>query len=99
MNIFKFLMDEYGYSEPILTEELKELLPIQGSTLCMKLKRLVDDGKLERYSNGVYFIPTPTPNPSLKEDALSIDKIIRKKYLLDRDKLVGYKTGKAFANQ
>src|SRR5699024_6149382 len=97
MDLFQFLKGNFDYSEPILIEELNELLPIQGSTLRMKLKRLVDAGKLERYCNGIYFIPNL--NSVLKEQSLSINKVIRKKYLFERNKPVGYLTGIAFANQ
>jgi len=97
MDLFQFLKGNFDYSEPILIEELNELLPIQGSTLRMKLKRLVDAGKLERYCNGIYFIPNL--NSVLKEQSLSINKVIRKKYLFERNKPVGYLTGIASANQ
>src|SRR5699024_6828422 len=97
MDLFQFLKDNFDYSEPILTEELNELLPIQGSALRMKLKRLVDAGKLERYCTGIYFIPNL--NSLQKEQSLSINRVIRKKYLFEGNKPVGYFTGIAFANQ
>jgi len=99
MDLFQFLKDNFDYSEPILTEELNELLPIhiQGSALRMKLKRLVDAGKLERYCTGIYFIPNL--NSLQKEQSLSINRVIRKKYLFEGNKPVGYFTGIAFASQ
>jgi len=97
MDLFQFLKDNFDYSEPILTEELNELLPIQGSALRMKLKRLVDHGKLEKCCTGIYFIPNL--NSLQKEQSISINRVIRKKYLFEGNKPVGYFTGVAFVDQ
>src|SRR5690625_204566 len=99
MNLFQYCLENYGYNEPILTDELQNdsNLTIKNSTLRMNLKRLVDEGRIKRYARGIYFIPKP--NSLLKNQSLSINKVIRKKYLYDRSKPIGYQTGIAFANQ
>lgn len=97
MDLFQYCLDTFGYNEPILTEELRDKVSIKDSTLRMKLKRLVDNGLLERYSNGIYFIPKP--NSLLKKNSLPIKKVIRKKYLYAGSNPVGYETGIAFANR
>jgi len=97
MDLLKYCIDNYEYNEPILTEELRDNLSIKDSTLRMRLKRLVDNGKLKRYAPGIYFIPKS--NTLLKNQSMSIDKVIRKKYLLDGESAIGYQTGIAFANK
>ncbi|HLQ84504.1 MAG TPA: hypothetical protein VK121_11800 [Pseudogracilibacillus sp.] len=59
MDLFQYCLDTFGYDEPILTKELRDKVSIKDSALRMKLKRLVDNERLERYSNGIYFIPKP----------------------------------------
>lgn len=99
MDLYQYLFDSYGYNEPVFLEELQENddIKMKSSTLRMNLKRLVDEGKMNRYDRGVYFIPNP--NSLLKKQSLSIDKVINKKYLYDKDNPIGYRTGIAFANQ
>lgn len=99
MSLFQYCLDTYGYNEPILADELQndDNLTIKNSTLRMNLKRLVDEGRIKRYARGIYFIPKP--NSLLKNQSLSINKVLRKKYLYDGNKPIGYQTGIAFANQ
>lgn len=97
MDFFQYLIENYGYNEPILTEELREKLSIKDSTLRMNLKRLVDKGKMKRYAPGIYFIPKKSS--LLKNQSLSINKVINNKYLYTKNKPIGYRTGIAFANQ
>ena len=97
MDLLKYCLDYYGYDEPILIEELRDNLFIKDSTLRMSLKRLVDNGKLNRYARGIYFIPKS--NTLLKNQSMSINKVIRKKYLYDGKDSIGYQTGIALANK
>src|SRR5690625_3125616 len=99
MDLFQYCLKNYGYNEPILIEELQDndKLTIKDSALRMNLKRLVDKGQMKRYARGIYFIPKP--NSILKSQSLSINKVIRKKYLYDGNRPIGYQTGIAFANQ
>src|SRR5690625_2475999 len=92
MNLFQYCLENYGYDEPILAEKLQSdsNLTIKDSTLRMNLKRLADEGRIKRYARGIYFIPQP--NSLLKNQTLSINKVIRKKYLYDGSKPIGYQT-------
>ncbi|MFZ7120252.1 MAG: DUF6088 family protein [Eubacteriaceae bacterium] len=96
MELFQYLIDNYGYDEPILSEDLNNKLNYKNTTLRQNLKRLVDNGQLERYKLGIYYIPKP--NSLLKKGSLSFNKVISKKYLYDEDKIIGYRSGIAFAN-
>lgn len=97
MDLYSYLVGRYGYNEPILLDELKEELEsLKSNTLRQSLKRLVDNEKICRFKDGIYFIPNP--NSILKTKSLSVNKIINKKYLYKKDQRIGYLTGLAFAN-
>lgn len=97
MNLMDYLIDRYGYDEPIFSEELsQDLNKMNPSTMRQNLKRLVDSEKLYRYKDGIFFIPNP--NSYLKKKTLSVTKIINKKYIYNNNETIGYVTGISFAN-
>lgn len=96
MKLYQYLLDEYGYDEPILTEQLKEELKLNPSTLRQYIKRLSDKGLLAKVQNGIYFIPKK--KPMFGSAVLDTDQIVRKKFLEDRGCIFGYKSGTNFAN-
>lgn len=97
-NFYNFLIKEYGYDEPIFSEDLQKELNINSNTLRQQLKRLTDDNKIQRCSfrDGIYFIPDP--DSILKKSALSVNKIIKNRYLFKKNERIGYVTGLDFAN-
>src|SRR5690625_2821532 len=99
MALSNYLLENYGYDEPILSKELYEELDTNPNTLRQSLKRAVDQGKLCRYKykDGIYFIPNP--NSVLKRNTISFNKVISKEYLFRNGKRIGYVTGLSFANQ
>lgn len=98
MDLYKYLIKEYGYDEPIFSSELlQEINEIKPSTLRQTLKRLTESGKIKRYKEGIYFLPEP--NSKSKYKTLNTEKVITKKYLYNRkNERVGYVTGLSFAN-
>ncbi|PEN17504.1 hypothetical protein CN630_32815, partial [Bacillus wiedmannii] len=82
MELYTYLLNRYGYDEPIFTEDLKDELKIKPSTLRQQLKRLTDTKRIERckFKSGIYFIADPDSILSTK--AISVNKIITKKYLV-----------------
>lgn len=97
MDLKNYIIENYGYSEPVFLEDLTKKLPdISSTSLRQKLKRLVDDGKIRRFKNGIYFVPKI--NSLLKIKTLSIEKVLEKKYLISNNKRIGYVTGLTFAN-
>ena len=61
------------------------------------MKKLVDEGKLERLYNGVYYISYITILGT--KGKISVDKYIEKKYLATNGKASGYITGLQLANK
>lgn len=101
-SLYDFIVDYYGYNEPVFTNELKEKyemaseLKLNPNTFRQTIKRLTDKGLLNKVENGVYFIPSK--NSVLKKPILSVEKIVGRKFLNNQEEIIGYKTGINFAN-
>ena len=61
------------------------------------MKKLTEDGRLKRFDTGIYYIPKKSIFRS--GSVLSVDEVIRKKYLVDGVNRCGYLGGILFANQ
>lgn len=97
MDLYMYLVNTYGYDEPIFMEELtSEVTSLKSDALRQSMKRMVDNEKLYRYKDGIYFIPNP--NSLFKTKTISVNKIIEKKYLYKKNQRIGYLTGLSFAN-
>ena len=51
-----YLMENYGYGEPIFLNDLS-IEGLSENAVRQSVKRLVASGFLERYDNGIYYIP------------------------------------------
>lgn len=97
MELYQSLVKKYGYDEPIFMEDLKKEIDfLKPDALRQSVKRMVDNEKICRYKDGIYFIPNP--KSILKTRTLSVNKIINKKYLYNQSQRIGYTTGLTFAN-
>ncbi|WP_414839206.1 DUF6088 family protein [Carnobacterium sp. TMP28] len=95
--IYDFMVEKYGYDEPIFTNDLKNELNRNPSAFRQTIKRLSDNGLITKVESGIYFIPNK--NSVLKKPMLSVDKIVRKKFLTNQEEIIGYRTGINFANR
>jgi len=89
-------MENYGYNEPIFLNELT----IEGMTenaVRQSVKRLVANGFLERYDNGIYYITEQ--RGLLGKSYLDPFLVIMRKYVKNKSETYGYITGISFANQ
>ena len=92
MTLYEMLLDEYGYGNPFLFEEIKfnnYSLP----WIKKELNKLTNDNRIVRYERGIYYIPEKT---ILGNSSLNPQKIIEKKYLSNYS---GYYSGLSFANK
>ena len=92
--IYDYIMDNYTNGEPIF---LSELPGDSKDYLRQEMKKLVDEGRLERLYNGVYYLSYVTILGT--KGRISIDKYIEKKYLIVDGKTAGYVTGLQLANK
>lgn len=92
------LIEEYEIEEPIIISELLLKFPnIKPNTLRQRLKRLTNKGTLNRFEDGVYYIPDPEYQ---NYSTLDVEDVITKKYIKDDiNGIKGYITGLSFANE
>ena len=79
--------------EPIF---LSELPGDSRDYVRQEMKKLVDDGKLERLFNGVYYLSYTTILGT--KGKMSIDKYVDKKFIKSNGRVTGYITGIQLAN-
>ena len=92
--VYDYIINNYKKGEPIF---LNELPGGSKDYLRHEIKRLVDEGRLERLYNGVYYLSYITILGT--KGRISMDKYIEKKYLTVDGKTVGYITGLQLANK
>ncbi len=92
--VYDYIIANYKNGEPIF---LSELPGESKDYLRQEMKKLVDEGKLERLYNGVYFLPYVTILGT--KGKVSIEKYIEKKYLTVNGTTSGYITGLGLANK
>lgn len=91
-----YLMENYGYSEPIFLNDLS-IEGLSENAVRQSVKRLVASGFLERYDNGIYYIPKR--GGLLGKSYLDPSMVIIRKYVENKSDKYGYITGLSFANQ
>jgi hypothetical protein len=92
--IYDYIIENYKNGDPIF---LNDLPGESKDYLRQEMKKLVDEGRLERLYNGVYYLSYITILGT--KGKISIDKYIEKKYLEIDGKTVGYITGLQLANK
>lgn len=91
--LYDYLCEKYSKGDPIF---LSSITGYSKDYIRQEMKRLTDEGKLERLYNGVYFLPYTTILGT--KGKISIDKYINAKYLMRNNKIIGYYTGIKLAN-
>ncbi len=91
-----YLMEYYGYNEPIFLNDLT-IEGLSENAVRQSVKRLVANGFLERYDNGIYYIPKQ--DGLLGKSYLDPYLVIMRKYVKNKSETYGYITGISFANQ
>ena len=95
MILIDYLLNKYGTNKPILTEELS-ISEISYDNLRKQLSRYNSQGIIEKYSQGVYYIPKET---ILGRSTLSIDDVINRKYITNDNDIYGFYSGLSFYNK
>lgn len=91
-----YLMENFGYNEPIFLNDLT-VEGMSDNAVRQSVKRLVANGFLERYDNGIYYIPKQ--GGLLGKSYLDPFLVIMRKYVKSKSETYGYVTGISFANQ
>lgn len=91
--LYDYIITNFDKDEPIF---LAELPGISRESVRQEMKRLTDEGKIERLYNGVYYLAYTTILGT--KGKISIDKFIKKRYLEVNGRIFGYITGLQLAN-
>ena len=91
--LYDYILKNYEKDEPIF---LSELPGDSRDYVRQELKKLVDDGKVERLFNGVYYLSYTTILGT--KGKMSIDKYVDKKFIKSNGRVTGYITGIQLAN-
>ena len=91
-----YLLENYGYNEPIFLNDLK-IEELSENAVRQSVKRLVANGFLERFDNGIYYISKQ--DGLLGKSYLDPLLVIMRKYVKNESETYGYVTGMTFANQ
>ncbi len=94
--IKSYLIENYGYNEPIFLTELS-IEGLSENAIRQSIKRLMANGFLERFDNGIYYIPKP--GGLLGKSYLDPFLVVMRKYVQNKTETYGYVTGISFANQ
>ena len=94
--VYDYLKANYEPNEPIFLSDvhIPEMKPV---SIRQQFKKLTQDGRLKRFDTGIYYLPKKSIFRS--GSTLSVDEVIRKKYLLEEGRRCGYLGGIMFANQ
>ena len=91
--LYDYIIANYDKDEPIF---LAELPGNSKDYVRQEMKQLVDDGKVERLYNGVYYLAYTTILGT--KGKISVDKYLEKKYIAPGGAVSGYITGIQLAN-
>ena len=91
--LYDYILKNYEKDEPIF---LSELPGDSRDYVRQEMKKLVDDGKLERLFNEVYYLSYTTILGT--KGKMSIDKYVDKKFIKSNGRVTGYITGIQLAN-
>ena len=91
--LYDYIVNNFEKDEPIFLIELPGKSP---ESIRQEMKKLTDEGKVERLYNGVYYRAYETILGT--KGKISIDKFIQKRYLEANGVISGYITGIQLAN-
>ena len=94
--VYEFIIKNYALDEPIFLSEIT-IPGMKDVYVRQQLKKMTEDGRIKRYDTGIYYLPRKTIFRS--GSSVSVDDIIRKKYLIEDGKTCGYISGMLFANK
>lgn len=95
-DVYSYIENNYKPNEPIFLSELN-ISGMKAVSVRQQMKKLTESGRLKRFDTGIYYIPKKSMFRS--GSSLSVDEVIRRKYLVDGGNCCGYVGGILFANQ
>lgn len=85
------LKNKFDVNQPIFTNEiLEEMSEYSRPRVFQLLKKAEQEEALVKFDKGVYYIPTQT---RYGESLISVEQVVRKKYIEDKDDIFGIYSG------
>lgn len=94
MQLYDYLLKNYGYDNPIIVNEL-EVGQYKMNAIRQAIYLLEKEDKIVRYSTGIYYIARDT---IFGKSKISFEIVIEKKYIGNDHDIYGYFTGLYFKN-
>jgi len=95
MNLYTYLYENYGYDNPIIVTELN-IEKYSKNNIRQSLYLLEKNHKIERYSNGIYYL---TRDTIFGKSKLNFEQVLVRKYISNGKETYGYFTGIYLKNQ
>ncbi len=95
-DVYNYLKTNFKENEPILLSKIN-VPGMKDVSVRQQLKKLTEEGQIKRFDTGIYFIPRKSIFGF--GSGLSLEDVLRKKYLMEGKEPCGYIGGLAFANQ
>jgi len=95
MSLYQKLLDQFGYNEPIFSEEIN-YESYSRAWIYKEMNKLCTEGSVIRFNKGIYYIPSQT---LLGKSIINPRKIIEKRYIRSAEKVYGYYGGQVLLNQ
>lgn len=95
MSLYQKLLDQFGYNEPIFSEEIN-YESYSKAWIYKEMNKLCAEGSVIRFDKGVYYIPTQT---LLGKSIINPRKIIEKRYIRSAERVYGYYGGQVLLNK
>lgn len=94
--VYNYLVNKYEKGTPIFLSDV-DIPEMKAVSVRQQINKLVKSGQIKRFDTGIYYLPQESI--FLSGSSLSVDEVIRRKYLLDKGESCGYVGGIVFANR
>jgi hypothetical protein len=96
MDFKKHLINTFGINEPIYIEDIN-YADFSRSRCQEELEKLVNNGELKRFDDGVYYFSEKTPWGT--DSMIDSERVIQRRFISHNNDIYGYKTGFTLWNE
>jgi len=95
MKLYDYLINNYELNVPILINDIN-IKDMSDVNIRKQLSRLIEMKLIEKYAQGVYYLPKKTV---LGVSKLSFEDVVNKKYISNDNEIYGFYSGLSFLNK
>lgn len=94
--LLEYISKTYEPGEPIFLQDI-DIAGMSAASIRQNMKKLVDVGAIERFDQGIYYIPVQSRLKGKR--TLSPELVARNKYIARKGQIMGYYSGHTLANK